>query len=204
VSTGSADVEGIWKSRADEGAVSVDALLAHLVTCVVDGALVNISAARLTDAGVVLETVAAEAFEAHTVVSFFVVVWDAGSCRHAGVCSIVASGANSSASALASFAVVATDGVDAGLVVSTVVSTGQTFVHVLAVLAVSSVTVSASTLEGERTTSECAHGVFVTVVGSNCASGRSLESGATHQVFYTGRGIRSLGFTPRALPLHSC
>lgn len=204
VSTGGADVEGIWKSRADEGAVSVDALLTELVACVVYGALVNIGAAWLTDAGVVLETVAAEAFEAHAVVSFFVVVWNAGSGRDTGVCTIVASGANRSASALASFAVVATDGVDARLVVGTVVSTGKTLVHVLAALAISGVTVFTSTLEGESTASESAHGVFVTVVSSNCATGRSLKSGATHQVIYTGSRILNLGRRPRALPLHSC
>lgn len=203
VSAGSADVEGIGKSRADERAVRVDALLSELVARVVDGALVNIGAAWLADAGVVLESVAAEAFEAHAIVSFFVVVWNAGGGCDAAVCSIVASSANRSASALARFAVVATDGVDARLVVGAVVSTGETLVHVFAALAVSSVTVFTSTLEGERAASEGAHGVFVTVVGSNCAARGSLKSGATQQVIYTGRGIRSLG-SPRALPLHSC
>jgi hypothetical protein len=77
--------------------------------------------------------------------------------------------------------VVAADGIDARLVVGAVVSTGETLVHILAALAVSSVTVFTSTLERERAASEGAHGVFVTVVGSNCAARGSLKSGTTQQ-----------------------
>ena len=170
MSTSSANVEGIWESGADEGAVSVDALLAELVASVVDSALINISTAGHADSGVVFETVAAEAFEAHAIVSFFVVVWDASSSGNTSVSSIVASSANCSGTALGGLAVVATDGVDASLVVGTIVSSGETFVDVLAVLAVTGVTVSASTLEAERSSSESAHGIFVAIMGTNGTS----------------------------------
>ena len=200
MSTSSANVEGIWESRADEGAVSIDALLAELVASVVDSALINISTAGHADSGVVFETVAAEAFEAHAIVSFLVVIWDASSSGDTSVSSIVASSANGSGTALSGLAVEATNGVDASFVVGTIVSSGETFVDVLAVLAVTGVTVSASTLVAERSASESAHGIFVAIVGTNGTSRGSLESET--QILYTILSPTLRAGSPRgALPL---